>query len=776
MRDLAALHPRPSQTSVRNPSESDKTWGPVEVCRARFQPYLGDCGATAHNGSPVFDTNDPSGTDAGPSQTPLAALILQAGLVPADKLEAALDEAVREECGLGAVLLGRGLIAEGDLGRLLAKQHRLPFVDLLDARPQPAALALLEGERARRYRALPLLVDDGIPLVAVADPTDRVASDLEMDLGVKPRLAVAPAAKLAGLIAQAYPATPSQAGPSIVLPTPADSKPLHGRAARLAKRIARSNRANEQQAGPRQPGEAAADPESRNDPVGAQAPTQAAGHDSGTTLRARAARGVFWTGLGNWGNQIAAVVVFVILSRLLEPEAFGLVALASVFVGFIQVIADQGLADAVVQRRNLESEHLDTAFWTAMAFGVLLSLLIAALAFPIAGLLGQERLAPVLIALALAIPMGSSTLVQRAVLTRDLAFRSLTLRTLAAIAVGSAVGIGAAVLGFGVWSLVAQNLANQFAGMIVLWSVTGWKPRLRFSRSHFRDLFGFGINVVGFRLLNYFNRRTDELLIGSYLGAVALGFYSVAYRMLILLISVTSNLIDFVAFPLYARLQSDRDRLRSAYYKTTSFVALTSFPVFTGIMIMAPEIVLVLFGSKWSESVPVMQALALFGVMQAINYLNGTMIKAMGKPSWRVVIVGITAVLNVIAFFIAVRYGILAVAIALVVVGYLVMPISYWAVNRLVPINLRVYFRHIRDPLLASLLLGAVMAGLRHALSTTSPLFVLFIASCAGTLVYCAAIRIIARPLADEVLALARDALPPLGLRRRLRLVTRIGR
>lgn len=493
----------------------------------------------------------------------------------------------------------------------------------------------------------------------------------------------------------------------------------------------------------------------------------------GPSLRVVAAKGVFWTATSNWGNELTRLLVFVILARLLLPQDFGLVALALVFIGFTQIVADQGLVDAVVQRKNLVPAHLDSAFWMSMAFGVLLAAALAGLAVPLALLLDEPRLAPVLVALSLSIPISSLNLVQRAILTRDMAFRSLAMRTLISIGVGAVFGVSAALLGFGVWSLVAQHLASPIAGVFVLWRVSEWRPRLAFSHAHFRELFGFGVHVVSFRLLNYFTRRSDELFIGAVLGPASLGFYTVGYRMLRLLFQVTSSLIDTVAFPLYSRLQDEPDRLRRAYYKSTSFAALIAFPAFMGAMVMAPQIVTVLFGPKWAQSVPIMQILAALGVIQLLTYLNGTMVKALGKPSWQVVIGAITSALKVVAFVVAVRYGVVAVATAALCVGYFVAPMWYWAVNRLTPIGARVYFSYIRGPLVASILSVGVMLAMRHVLGEAHALLTLLAAFGAGGLVYIGAIQIVARPLADEALELARRALPTVPFARRARALTR---
>ena len=480
----------------------------------------------------------------------------------------------------------------------------------------------------------------------------------------------------------------------------------------------------------------------------------------GLNLRTRAAKGVFWTATGAWGRQLALFVVITIQTRLLDPTDFGLVAFAAVFVGFTHVIADEGLADALVQRKELERAHLDATFWTTFAFAVVLTVILAALAVPIAALLGDEELAPVLVVLSLSIPIASTSLVQRAILTRELKFRSLALRSLLGITVGGICGVIAAFAGLGVWSLVIQNLVGVTAGTLVLWRVTDFRPRLTFSYSHCRELLGFGSSVVGFRLLIYFTRWADDLLIGAFLGPAALGFYTVGSRMLRMLIQVTSSLIDRVSFPLYSRLQDQPARLKAAFYKSTAFASLIAFPVFLATAVLAPEVVDLFFGPKWADSIPIMQILAFFGLIQVLTYLNGTTIKALGKPSWLVVIVGITAGLKVGAFLVAVQYGLIAVAVAATFVGWVVAPLYYWGVKRLVDVNLSEYWRSLQVPVVGSILSAVAMLGARYLLEDARPLVVLPVAGAVGAAVYYVTVRLLAPPLAAEVRDLVSRGVP----------------
>ena len=498
-----------------------------------------------------------------------------------------------------------------------------------------------------------------------------------------------------------------------------------------------------------------------------------AGGEDGVNLRTRAAKGVFWTATGAWGRQLAVFIVFAVLARLLEPADFGLVALAAVFVGFTNVIAEEGMVDALVQRKELERAHLDAAFWTGLAFALAMTVILAALAVPIASLLGEPDLAPVLVVLALAIPIGSASLVPRALLTRELAFRSLTMRSLAAITVGSIFGVTAALLGYGVWSLVVQNIVGVTTGTLVLWRVTDFRPRLTFSYAHCRQLLSFGSNVVGFRLLIYFTRRADELLIGAFLGPAALGFYTIGSRMVRMLIQVTSSLIDRVSFPLYSRLQDKPGRLRVAFYKSTSFATLIASPVFLAAAVLAPQVTEVFFGPKWADSIPVMQILSFFGLIQVLTYLNGTTIKALGKPGWLVIIVGITAALKVSAFLVAVQYGLIAVAVAAAAVGWIVAPLYYWGVRRLVGIGFSEYWRSLRVPVVGSILSAATMLALRLLLDDAQAFVVLAVAGAAGAAVYYATVRLLAPPLADEVRDLIGRGLPSRGFGRPKKVLTR---
>jgi PST family polysaccharide transporter len=324
--------------------------------------------------------------------------------------------------------------------------------------------------------------------------------------------------------------------------------------------------------------------------------------------------------------------------------------------------------------------------------------------------------------------------------------------------VGGVVGVGMAFSGFGAWSLVGQQLVFSGVGAIVLWTASSWRPSFRFSKTHFVDLFSFGINIIGINLLNFLNRRSDDLLIGYFLGATALGYYTVAYRILLTLTDLLTSVTAQVAFPVFSRMQQDRERMLRAFYMGTKYASYIAFPIFIGLAVTASEVIPVVFGPQWTPSVPVMQVLAFIGLLHSVTFFNGGVIMAMGKPSWRLMLNAINAVTNVVAFLIAVRWGIVAVAAAYVIRGYVTAPITPWVIRKLIGLSFSQYLRQFAIPLAGSLALAASILLLHNLVgSTISPKVLLIMEVGLGAVVYLAAIQLMAPSMLQNVVGLARQ-------------------
>jgi O-antigen/teichoic acid export membrane protein len=265
-------------------------------------------------------------------------------------------------------------------------------------------------------------------------------------------------------------------------------------------------------------------------------------------------------------------------------------------------------------------------------------------------------------------------------------------------------------------------------------------------------------------LLNFLNRQSDALLIGAVLGVRALGYYSVGYRILLLLTDVMTRTIESVAFPLFSKIQGDLVRLRRAYLMATQVSATIATPVFLGVAALAPQIIDVAFGAKWHEAVPVMQVLSFIGVLHASLFFNSTVLIATGRPRTALLVTVVNAVSNVVAFAIAVQWGIVAVAAAYVIRGYLLSPLPVLMVKRVIDFRLAEYMRRFAIPVGCSALMAVVMLILREALEPRVPdVVVVVVVGAVGAVVYPLALRILAKRFTLEVLDYLATASPRLG-------------
>jgi O-antigen/teichoic acid export membrane protein len=478
------------------------------------------------------------------------------------------------------------------------------------------------------------------------------------------------------------------------------------------------------------------------------------------SLKQKAAKGVVWTAVQNWGSQVVSLAIFFVLARLLGPAEFGLVALADVFLVFMQVFLAEGFAKALIQRQQIDHSHLDTVFWLNLG----MSLLLCAITLGSAGWLAQQfdtpALAPILRAFSVLFVITSFSTVQQAVLERAFAFRVMALRSLVAMAVSGGVGVTMALAGAGVWSLVGQRIVYELLAVAVLWRLSDWRPGLSVNLAALKQLWGFGINTFGFNVLTFFHSRADDLLIGYFLGATALGYYSVAYRVLTILTYLLVNTSQQVALPVFSRLQDDLPRLRQAYCQATQLTSLIALPTFVGVAVLAQPLVLVVFGDQWLPAVPVLQLLALAGVTRSVTYFKSAVLMAMNKPHWRFWLGLVDTTLNVLAFVVAVRWGITAVALAYLIRAYLMFPVGQWVVGALIDLPWITYLKQLAAPLLATGIMVVPLLVLEHQLGDSLlPLARVALGSAVGAAIYVGTFVVFAPDLCQEVRKLTRLAL-----------------
>jgi O-antigen/teichoic acid export membrane protein len=289
----------------------------------------------------------------------------------------------------------------------------------------------------------------------------------------------------------------------------------------------------------------------------------------------------------------------VILARLLSPSDFGVAAMAWVVTGFVGILYDGGTKAAVIQRRDLPSALLDSVFWLNVGFGLTIAILLALLAAVIASAMREPRLIGVLWLLALALPIVSLGLVHQGLLERASRFRCLALIECCAALAGLAAGALGALAGWGVYSLIAQAIVGWIVFTAGVWAASRWRPAWQCSLALIREIAGFSGNLVGFDIFTYFVRHMNTVLIGRFLGATDLGYFHLAYRLMIWPLQNISWVVARAFLPALSRLQDDKQRLRLAYVRAAAAVFLITAPLTLGMFVLREPLVLAVMGERW---------------------------------------------------------------------------------------------------------------------------------------------------------------------------------
>lgn len=483
--------------------------------------------------------------------------------------------------------------------------------------------------------------------------------------------------------------------------------------------------------------------------------------NSKSELQKKAIRGIAWSAVASWGSQAAQFLTILVLARLLVPQDFGLVSLANIFIHFIQALIGAGFSDAIVQRDDLEPEHLDTAFWINLAIGAGLTAIGVGSSGIIAGLFHQPQLTPIIICSSFNVLINALGAIHEALLRRKLAFKLLAYRKLVGIIAGSIVGIGLAFQGWGVWSLVFQILIGNLFDVVLLWISSQWLPKFRVSLRHLGDLFQFGINVVGNGILVFFSNRSDDFIIGYFLGVEILGYYTIAFKLLVVVTQLFGQTIQKVILPIFSRLQSDLSELRQAFHSSTQLLNLLAFPVFLSMFILSPQLVVVLFGDQWEPSILPMQILSFVGIIDSAAYFSGPVFMAKGKPEILFKLLLFHTVITVLAFLGIVFQGIAAIALARVATTAILFGVGLFLLKRLISLDLKLYFKNLFTPAVGSLLMGLSMVLVNFFLKPYTNAVVLLVAcSSVGAITYLFSIMVLEPKLIQKLYGLGRSVLP----------------
>lgn len=412
-----------------------------------------------------------------------------------------------------------------------------------------------------------------------------------------------------------------------------------------------------------------------------------------------------WSSISQVSRQIMQLVTTAVLARLLSPSDFGLVGMATIVIGFVGIFSDLGTSSAIIQRKNLSDSLINSLFWINVVFGLLAMVILLAVAPLVANFYQEPRVTLVLRVLSFTFLMSGISILQKAILERNLAFNTSAKIEISAVVAGSLLGISTAVMGWGVWSLVTQSLTVVSLTTILLWTVSKWQPKLAFSWEEVQEVSNYSLNLTAFSIFNYFARNADYILIGRFLGSQDLGYYTLAYRLMLYPLQNVSAVIGRVMFPALSKLQDDNARFSFAYLKMSSTIALISFPLMVSLWALAKPFILTFFGQQWQPVILLLMILAPVGMSQSIMTTVGIIYQVKGRTDWLFRWGIISGTLVVIAFVIGLQWGIIGVASAYAIATLILAYPNFAIPFRLINLPVRDLGAVLWRPLVASLIM-----------------------------------------------------------------------
>lgn len=408
-------------------------------------------------------------------------------------------------------------------------------------------------------------------------------------------------------------------------------------------------------------------------------------------LRGMAVRGALTTGLTQIAKILIQFLSTIVLTRLLLPSDFGIIAMIAPLIGFSVLIQNFGLTEAIVTAPILKHAEAATIFYLNLGLSVLFAGLTAAMAPLVAAFYHEPRLIPFTMVMAVQIAIAGATSAHQALLSRGMRFNQIAIIEVVRAAFGVLCAIAVAWAYHTPWALVVQQLSGAGVALIMTWYMTRWQPSGPAPLSAVRSILHFGVGMTSFNLTNFLSRNADNVMIGWAWGAVQLGLYDRAYKLLLFPLQQVNNPISRVMVPILSRLNDEPERYVNAYRRTLQITMLATVPGMLTLVLTAPVFIPYLFGQEWNGAISIFQWLGLSGLHQTISNTFGWLFVTQRRTSEYARFGMFSTLTTLAAFAVGLPWGANGVAAAYGISGLLIrLPAIIWVVGKQGPVSARV--------------------------------------------------------------------------------------
>lgn len=453
-------------------------------------------------------------------------------------------------------------------------------------------------------------------------------------------------------------------------------------------------------------------------------------------LSHRVVKSGIWVFAARIADRTFYVIRLIILARILLPQDFGVLGIAMLMILNLETFFRTGFSDALIQRKEVTDDYLNSAWTAGILRGAVLSLIVYIIAPYVAAFFDSPQAGPVIRVIGLSFLLRALTNIGTIYFQKELEFDKRFLYQLAGSLADFIVAVSAAFILRNVWALVFGILAGDFTRLIASYVMLSYRPRLVFDFKKVKELFVFGKWVWASSILMFILTQGDNAVVGKLLGAAMLGLYQMAYSMSSTPATEFSHLIASITFPAYSKMQNDMEKLRRAYLEVLHLSSLIAIPLAGGIFILAPEFTKILFGEKWMPMVAAMRVLTLYGMVSSI-VIPGPLLMAIGRPDVRTKLQFIGLIIfSVCIYPFTVRWGITGAAIAATTYVVISGSAALVLISRLITARFRDVIRILSFPMINSVIMVLTIYSLKRILFTNFDLLGLILMVGFGILLY----------------------------------------
>jgi O-antigen/teichoic acid export membrane protein len=391
----------------------------------------------------------------------------------------------------------------------------------------------------------------------------------------------------------------------------------------------------------------------------------------------------------------------IILARLLEPSDFGVIAIATIIIGYAKMFQDFGIGAAVIQNNEIDKKFLSTAFFTQLSLSVILVSLIFIFSGIVSNIYEDAIYSKILKVLSISLLFNSSYVIQRSLIIRKIDFKNLFFINITAILFSSIIAIYLARQNFGVWCLVVLRLTNEFILLIVFWWNSNWRPSFTFSTKFLTKIYDYSAPLLASFTINYWTKNLDKLIIGHQYGSQQLGLYSRGFGFILSPLLSVSKSISKPGFPLMSKNQKDLEKVKSIYLELMGIIVLILSPLMIIIFFYSDFFVVFLLGEKWKGAAYFMTVFSFLGIFRSLRSLNNNLFKALDLNKILLRYTLFTRLVTVLIILVSLNYGLKTFAILYVFSEILGELVFTWKISNLLKIKIFDFYKELKKILLA---------------------------------------------------------------------------